>query len=96
MSYILNVVNMVSTKHVSRTSRGIDSKDRDVNANAEFSPTGDKIFILQVGTITALCMVVLVWFTNVLAKYVHALIIAENIELKQYLNLYPFANRSLS
>ena len=80
--------------HMSRTGRGIDSKNRDVNANAKFSPLGDKIFILRVGGGT----VVLVWFTNVLAEYVHALMIAENIELKQYfnLNLYPFANQSLS
>ena len=28
-----------------RTGQGVDSKDRDVNANAEFSPSGDKIFI---------------------------------------------------
>ena len=63
-----------------------------------FPPSGDKIFILRVGMVTILRMVVLVWFTNVLAEYVHAIMIAENIELKQYfnLNLHPFANRSLS
>ena len=33
-----------------------------------------------------LCMVVLVWFTNILAEYIHAIMIAKNIELKQYLN----------
>ena len=45
-------------------------------------------------TIMTLHTVVLVWFTNVLAKYVHAIMIAENIELKQYSNLnsYPFAD----
>ena len=61
-------------------------------------PSGDKIFILRVGTVTTLRTVVLVWFTNVLAEYVHAIMIAENIELKQYFNLnsHPFANRSLS
>ena len=73
---------------------GVDSKNRDINVNAEFSPSGDKIFILRVGMVTTLCMMVLVWFTNVLAKYIHALMIAKNIELKQYFNLnsYPFAN----
>ena len=42
--------------------------------------------------------VVLVWFTNVLAEYVHAIMIAKNIELKQYFNLnsHPFTNQSLS
>ena len=64
------------------------------------SPLGDKILILRVGTITimTLRMVVLVWFTNVLAEYVHAVMIAENIELKQYsnLNLYPFADWHLN
>ena len=60
------------------------------------SPSGDKILILQAGTIMVmmLCTVVLVWFTNVLAEYIHTIMIAENIELKQYsnLNLYPFAD----
>ena len=84
--------------YVSHTSQGVDSKNQDVNANTEFSPTGDKIFILQVGTVTTLRTVVLVWFTNILAEYIHALMIAKNIELKQYfnLNLYPFTDRSLS
>ena len=77
---------------------GFDSRNRDDNANAEFSPLGDKIFILRAGMVMTLRTVVLVWFTNVLAEYVHAIMIAENIELKQYFNLnsYPFANRSLS
>ena len=58
------------------------------------SPLGDKIFILWAGTVMTLRMVVLVWFTNVLAKYICAIMIAKNIELKQYfnLNLHPFAN----
>ena len=58
------------------------------------SPSGDKIFILQVGTVTTLRTVVLVWFTNILAEYVLAIMIAENIELKQYFNLnsHSFAN----
>ena len=77
---------------------GVDSRNQNVNANAEFSSTGHKIFILQAGMVTTLRMVVLVWFTNILAKYIHALIIAENIELKQHVNLnsYLFANWSLS
>ena len=79
-------------------ARGVDSRNWDDNANAEFSPSGDKIFILRAGMVTTLCMVVLVLFTNVLAEYVHAIMIAKNIELKQYFNLnsYPFANQSLS
>ena len=75
-------------------ARGVNSRDQDVNPNTESFPTGDKIFILWVGTVTTLCTVVLVWFTNILAEYVHALMIAKNIELKQYFNLnsYPFAD----
>ena len=48
--------------------------------------------------ITTLRTVVLVWFTNVLAKYVYAVMIAEDIELKQYSNLnsYPFADWHLN
>ena len=62
------------------------------------SPSGDKIFILWAGMVMTLRTVVLVWFTNVLAKYVHAIMIAKNIELKRYfnLNLHPFTSRSLS
>ena len=62
------------------------------------SPSGDKIFILQAGTVTTLRTVVLVWFTNVLAEYVHAIMIAENIELKQYSNLnsHPFTDQNLN
>ena len=42
-------------------------------------------------------MVVLVWFTGILSEYAYALMIAENIELKQLFNLnsYPFADQSL-
>ena len=59
---------------------------------------GDKIFILWAGTVTTLHMVVIVWFTNVLAEYVHAIMIAENIELKQYSNLnsHPFTDWNLN
>ena len=73
---------------------GVNSRNWYVNMNAEFSPSGDKIFILRVSTVTTLRMVVLVWYTNILAKYIHAIMIAENIELKQYFNLnsYPFAD----
>ena len=62
------------------------------------SPLGDKIFILRVGTVTTLHTVVLVWFTNILAEYIHRIMIAENIELKQYSNLnsHPFADRNLN
>ena len=84
---------------MSRTGReGVDSINRDDTQTPSLSPSGDKIFILRAGTVTTLRTVVLVWFTNILAKYVHAIMIAENIELKQYfkLNLHPFADRSLS
>ena len=47
------------------------------------SPSGDKVFILWAGMVMTLRTVVLVWFTNVLAEYVHAIMIAENVELKQ-------------
>ena len=59
-----------------------------------FSPLGDKIFILQVGTVVTLHRVVLVWFTNILAEYVQTIMIAKNIELKYYFNLnsHPFAD----
>ena len=59
---------------------------------------GDKIFILRLGTVMTLHTVVLVWFNNILAEYVHAIMIPENIELKQYSNLnsHPFTDRSLS
>ena len=64
------------------------------------SPLGDKILILQAGMITIMTLrtVVLVWFTNVLAEYVHTVMIAKNIELKQYSNLnsYPFADWHLN
>ena len=62
------------------------------------SPLGDKIFILRAGMVMTLHTVVLVRFTNILAKYIHAIMIAENIELKQYSNLnsHPFANRNLN
>ena len=46
------------------------------------SPLGDKIFILWEGMVMTLRTVVLVWFTNILAEYVHTIMIAENIELK--------------
>ena len=48
--------------------------------------------------VTTLRTVVLVWFTNVLAEYVQAIMIAKNIELDQYFNLnsHPFADWSLS
>ena len=80
---------------MSRTGwEGVDSINQDVNANAEFSPSGDKIFILRAGMVMTLHTVVLVWFTNVLAEYIHAIMIAENIELKQYFNLnsHPFTD----
>ena len=59
-----------------------------------FSLSGDKIFILWAGMVTTLRTVILVWFTNVLAEYIHAIMIAENIELKQYfnLNVHPFTD----
>ena len=62
------------------------------------SPLGDKIFILWAGTVTTLCTVVLVWFTSILAEYINAIMIAKNIELKQYFNLnsHPFPDQSLS
>ena len=85
--------------HMSRTGwEGLDSINRDDMQTPSLSPSGDKIFILQVGMVTTLHMVVLVWFTNVLAEYVHTIMIAENIELEQHfnLNLHPFADQSLS
>ena len=85
--------------HVSRTGReGVDLINQDDIQMPSLSPLGDKIFILQVGTVATLHTVVLVWFTNVLAEYVHAIMIAKNIELEQYfhLNLHPFADQSLS
>ena len=84
---------------MSRTGReGVDLINRNDTQTPSLSPLGDKIFILQAGMVTTLCTVVLVWFTNVVPKYVHAIMIAENIELKQYfnLNLHPFADQSLS
>ena len=54
----------------------VDSRNWDVSTNAQFSPSGDKIFILQIGTVTTLHTVVLVWFTNVLAEYIHTIMIA--------------------
>ena len=78
--------------------RGVDSINRNDTQMPSLSPLGDKIFILWAGTVTTLRTVVLVWFTNVLAKNVHTIMIAKNIELKQYFNLnsHPFADRSLS
>ena len=72
---------------MSRTGQGGSTQFTSMLCNCQvLSPSGDKIFIL------------LVWFTNVLAKYVHTIMIAENTELKQYsnLNLYPFANWNLN
>ena len=65
--------------------RGVDSINWDVMQMPSLSPSGDKIFILQVGMVMTLLTVVLVWFTNVLAEYVHAIMIAENIELNNTL-----------
>ena len=84
---------------MSRTGReGVDSINRNVTQMPCLSPLGDKIFILQAGTVMTLCTVILVWFTNILAKYVHVIMIAENIELEQYFNLnsHPFTDQSLS
>ena len=84
---------------MSRTGwEGVDSINQNDTQMLSLSPLGDKIFILRVGMVTTLHTVVLVWFTNILAEYIHTIMIAENIELKQYfnLNLHPFANRSLS
>ena len=80
--------------YVTHLPGGVDSINWDVNTNTEFPPSGDKIFILWAGMVTTLRMVVLVWFTNVLAESIHAIMIAENIELKQYFNLnsHPFAD----
>ena len=77
---------------------GVDSINRDDMQMPSLSPLGDKIFILWVGMVMTLHTVVLVWFTNVLAEYVHTIMIAENIELEQHFNLnsHPFADRSLS
>ena len=77
---------------------GVNSINWNDTQMPSLSPSGDKIFILQVGMVMTLCTVVIVWFTNVLAEYVHAIMIAKNIELKQYfnLNLHPFADQSLS
>ena len=63
---------------MSRTSRGRTRKNQGVDANAEYSPPGDKIFILRVGTVTTLRTVVLVWLTSILSEYTHTLMIAEN------------------
>ena len=84
--------------HALAGRRGVDSINQDVMQMLSLSPLGDKIFILRAGTVMTLHTVVLVWFTNVLAEYVHAIMIAENIELKQYFNLnsHPFPNQSLS
>ena len=73
---------------------GVDSINWDDMQMPSLSPSGDKIFILWVDTVMTLCTVVLVWFTNILAKYVHAIMIAENIELEQYFNLnsHPFTD----
>ena len=77
---------------------GVGSINQNVTQTPSLSPSGEKIFILWAGTVTTLHTVVLIWFTNVLAEYIHAIMIAENIELKQYfnLNLHPFADQSLS
>ena len=84
---------------MSRTGwEGVDSINWNDMQMPSLSPLGDKIFILWAGTVMTLCTVVLVWFTNVLAEYVHTIMIAENIELEQYFNLnsYPFTDQSLS
>ena len=73
---------------------GVDSINQNVTQMLSLSPLDDKIFILWAGMVMTLHTVVLVWFTNVLAEYVHAIMIAKNIELKQYfnLNLHPFTH----
>ena len=87
-------------KHMSCTgwAGGLTRLTRMLCKRRVLSPSGDKIFILWTGMVMTLRMVVLVWFTNVLAEYVHAIMIAKNIELKQYFNLnsHPFTDRSLS
>ena len=77
---------------------GVNSINQDDMQMLSLSPSGDKIFILQAGTVMTLCTVVLVWFTNILAEYVHTIMIAKNIELEQYFNLnsHPFADQCLS
>ena len=61
---------------MSRTSReGLDF--RMVTELAEEPSAGDKILILRAGTVATLRKVVLVWFTGVLAKYLHAFMVAK-------------------
>ena len=73
---------------------GGDSINLVVNAITKYSPVGDKIFSLWAGTVMTPHTVVLVWFTSILSEYAHALMIAEDIELKQLFNLnsYPFTD----
>ena len=63
---------------------GVISINQDVTQMPSLSPLDDKIFILRAGMVTTFHTVVLVWFTYVLAEYIHAIMVAENIELKQY------------
>ena len=84
---------------MSHTGRGGSTRFTSMLRNHQvLSPLGDKIFILWVDMVMTLCTVVLVWFTNILAEYVHTIMIAEDIELKQYsnLNLHSFTNRNLN
>ena len=61
---------------MSRTSReGLDF--RMFTALAEEPSAGDKILILQAGTVATLRKVVLVRFTGVLAEYLHTFMVAE-------------------
>ena len=93
LRFLAKLFNTPTLLHVSCTGQeGVDLINQNVMQMPSLSPLGDKIFILWVSMVTTLCTVVLVWFTNVLAKYVHAIMIAKNIELKQYFNLnsHPF------
>ena len=58
-----------------------------VTTLAEKPSTGGKILILQAGMVATLRMVVLVWFTGILAEYLGALMVAEVLLLLSWVGV---------